>query len=392
MKLQPVALNERIEAIDLMRGFALLGILLVNMLTFHSPYAYVDPYTWFSGSPNAEVFSFIDIFVQASFYPLFSILFGYGLGMQYLRAQQKNAAFAPLAVRRLAVLLVIGMIHAFLIWYGDILITYAVTGFLLLTMIRIPSAWLLGLAAIIYTVPHTLMLLLLFVAVAVDPNFYTGMQEVQSSLAAYPTGTFAEIFSQRLDDWLYHNNFLNFLVMILTILPFLMVGAAAAKWQLIERTARYKKLWIGLATIPLAAGLALKLTPFLFDANYAFVYVQNIFGGPLLAAGYAAIIALVAQHSGISKLLKPLSKAGRMSLTIYITQSIIATTIFYSYGLGLYGQVSVLSGTVIALGIFAVQLIFAEIWFLKFDQGPLEKIWRKLSYQVNFKKSPNSKP
>ena len=392
MKLHPVVLNERIEAIDLMRGVSLLGILLVNMLAFHSPLSYINPYSWFSGSPNAEVYGFIDIFVQGSFYPLFSMLFGYGLALQLLRAEQKGQAFAPLAVRRLSVLLVFGIIHAFFIWYGDILITYAVTGFLLLAMIRLPSSWLVGLGAVIYTLPHALMLMLLFMAVSIDPNYYTGMQEVQSSLAAYPTGTFAEIFSQRLNDWLYQNNFLNFLLLIMTILPYLMVGAAAAKWQLIERTVRYKKLWLGLATVPLAVGLILKITPFLFDTNYAFVYLQNYFGGPLVAIGYAAIIALAAQHSRVTRLLKPVIKAGRMSLTIYITQSIIATTVFYSYGLGLYGQVNVLTGTLMALGIFAVQLIFAEIWFLKFTQGPLEMVWRKLTYRVNFEKSPNSKP
>lgn len=391
MKLQPVALNERIEAIDLMRGFSLLGILIINMLAFHSPFSYIDPYTWFDGEGNQTTFTIIDIFIQASFYPLFSMLFGYGLAMQFMKAQKKQQPFMPLAVKRLAVLLVFGIIHAFLIWYGDILITYAIAGFLLIGMLRLHPGWLLGLGALIYTVPHALLLLLMFVAVSIDPNFYTGIQEVQSSLAAYPTGTFAEIFSQRFDDWMYSNNPMNYIILIVTILPFAMAGAAAAKWQLIEKTKQYWKIWMALAIIPFAIGLLLKSAPYIFKANYAFIYLQDIFGGPLLAISYAAIIALIAQHAKIRKVLNPVAKAGRMSLTTYISQSIIATFIFYSYGLGLYGQVNLVTGTLMAFGIFAIQLIFAEIWLTKFRQGPLEMLWRKITYGVNFEKSNNSK-
>lgn len=391
MKLQPVALNERIEAIDLMRGFSLLGILLINMLAFHSPFSYVDPYIWFSSQWDAEVYGVLDIFVQASFYPLFSMLFGYGLAMQFMRAEQRRLPFTPTAVKRLVILLAFGIVHAFFIWYGDILITYAIMGFLLLGMLRLPPAWLASLGMLIYTVPHLFLLAIMFIAVAVDPNFYTGMQEVQSSLAAYPTGTFAEIFSQRLQDWLYSNNPANYIILIATILPFMMVGAAAAKWQLIERTKQFRKLWIALAAVPLVIGFLLKSTPYLFDKNYAWVYVQDIFGGPLLAIGYAALIALAAQHVRVVNLLRPVAKAGRMSMTTYLSQSVIATLIFYSYGLGLYGQVDLLTGTLIALGIFTIQLIFAELWLSKFSQGPVEWLWRRMAYGRNFEKRNNSK-
>ncbi|SDI31599.1 uncharacterized protein SAMN04487975_114118 [Planococcus glaciei] len=391
MKLQPVALNERVYAIDLMRGFALLGILLINMLTFHSPFSYIDPYKWFNGAWDTEVFSVLDIFVQASFYPLFSMLFGYGLAMQFMKAQKYQRPFMPIAVKRLLILLAFGIIHAFLIWYGDILITYAITGFFLLGFIRLKPAWLLGLAAAIYVIPQIFLLSLMFVAVSIDPNIYTGMQEVQSSLAAYPSGTFAEIFSQRFDDWMHSNNPASYFYLIITILPFLMAGAAAAKMQLIERAAHYRKLWISLAVGGLVLGLLLKSTPLLIDNNYAFQYLQDIFGGPLVAIGYAALIALMAQSLSFRKFLSPLAKAGRMSLTTYIGQSLIATLIFYSYGFGLYGQVDVLTGTWIALGIFAIQVIFAELWLSKFGQGPLEYLSRRLTYGRNLEKSNNSK-
>lgn len=391
MKAQPVAATERIAALDLMRGFSLLGILLINMLAFHSPFSYIDPYSWFDGAWDDEVFGFLDIFVQASFYPLFSILFGYGLTMQFMKAEKLRQPFAPFAAKRLAILLIIGIIHAFLIWYGDILITYAITGFLLIGMMRIPASWLLGLGAVIYAVPQFFFLALMFVAVGIDPNFYTGMQEVQNSLAAYPTGTFAEIFSQRFDDWMYSNNPVYYLELIVRILPFFMIGAAAAKWRLVERAKELTKFWRILGISTLAFGLVLKATPYLIDNNYAYSYLQDSFGGPIVAVGYASLIVLTAQNARARKLFNPIAKAGRMSLTTYLMQSVIATLIFYSYGLGLYGQVDLLTGTWIALGIFAIQLIFAEVWFSKFKQGPVEYLWRKASYGRNFEKSNNSK-
>ncbi|MFK8793734.1 DUF418 domain-containing protein [Planococcus plakortidis] len=391
MKLQPISLRERVDAIDLMRGFSLFGILLINMLAFHTPLTYIDPYKWFSGNMDQTIFTGLDIFVQASFYPLFSMLFGYGLMMQFLRAEHYGQPFMPIAVKRLLVLLAFGIVHAFLIWYGDILITYALMGFLLIGMLRLPPAWLLGLGVLLYTLPHVMFTVIMFLAVMVDPNIYIGYQEAEQSVAAYQSGTFAEIFSRRLTDWYYVNNPFSFIILAVTILPLMMVGAAAAKLRMIEQTAAKKKTWLVLGVVALTAGLLLKMTPYLFDKNYAFQYVQEIFGGPLVAIGYAAIIALLSLNVNFMKVLSPLVKAGRMSMTVYITQSIIATSIFYSFGLGLYGQVDLLTGTLIALGIFVLQLIFAELWFSKFNRGPIEMVWRRWTYGNNFEKSNNSK-
>ncbi|WP_271853071.1 DUF418 domain-containing protein [Planococcus maritimus] len=391
MKLQPTTLRERVDAIDLMRGFSLFGILLINMLAFHSPLSYIDPYKWFSSNMDQTIFTGLDIFVQASFYPLFAMLFGYGLMMQFSRAQQHSQPFVPLAVKRLVILLAFGIIHAFFIWYGDILITYALMGLLLIGMLSLPANWLLGLALLIYALPHLMFTAIMFISVMADPNIYIGYQEAEQSIAAYGSGNFAEIFSRRLTDWYYGNNPFSFIIYAVTILPLMMVGAAAAKWRMIEQVAAKKKTWLLLTFSSLVLGLLLKSTPYLFDTNYAFQYVQEIFGGPLVAVGYAGIIALLSMNLNLMKALSPLVKAGRMSMTIYLTQSIIATSIFYSFGLGLYGQVDLLTGTLIALGIFVVQLIFAELWFSKFKRGPIEMIWRRWTYGRNFEKSNNSK-
>ena len=111
--------------------------------------------------------------------------------------------------------------------------------------------------------------------------------------------------------------------------------------------------------------------------------LQSLFGGPVLAAGYVGIVLLLFQIPLFRTVFRPLTKAGRMSLTTYITQSIVATLIFYGYGFGMYGKVDLATGTWIAVGVFAIQVIFAELWLMKFKMGPLEWLWRKGTYGKN---------
>ena len=161
MKLAPTTLNNRIEALDLLRGFALLGILLANMLVFHTPYFYIEPYSYFSASGDLGAFKWLTIFVQGSFYPIFAFLFGYGLNMQYEKALERNEPFVKMMSKRLSILLVFGLIHALFIWSGDVLFSYATLGFSLLILIRIPAKWLTILAAVLYIIPGILLIGLL---------------------------------------------------------------------------------------------------------------------------------------------------------------------------------------------------------------------------------------
>ncbi|WP_342601298.1 DUF418 domain-containing protein [Psychrobacillus sp. FSL H8-0483] len=393
--MRPTGEKERVISIDVMRGFALLGIFVVNMLFFHSPYIYVNPYSWYQAPGDYETYKWIDIFVQGSVYPLFSMLFGYGLAMQFMKTQEKGTSFTKLAVRRLLVLLLIGCIHAFLIWSGDILITYALAGLVLITMMKLKPFWLLLISALLFLIPNGLLSGLLFVLAKVDPNnaiLYTGIQEVEASIVAYSQGSWVDVFWQRLDDWLYvTGGGAIVIMMIIMIVPFLLIGAAAAKLKLIERARELKVFWIITIIIGLAAGTAIKWIPYVMGDNVFTITAQDTFGGPLQAMAYAGIIALLCTIPVVPKILSPVAKAGRMSMTIYLMQSIIATTIFYAYGFGLYGKIDIVTGTWMAVGIYVLQLVFAEIWFIRFEQGPVEALWRKLTYSNILSKKDENK-
>nr|WP_244093927.1 DUF418 domain-containing protein [Jeotgalibacillus sp. R-1-5s-1] len=381
--IQPLEQQGRIQALDVMRGFSLLGIFIVNMISFHSPIYYYDPYSWWGDSVNAQTYWFINVFVQASFYPIFAMMFGAGLAIQHYRMKEKGQSFTGFAIKRLAVLLVIGIIHAFLVWSGDILITYAVTGFFLIWMLTLSGKMLLILGFIIYFLPQTLLAVILIFASAVDPTTVTNFSSVQgieSSINNYGAGTIGEILNQRMDDWLVANNTAGFVSIVIAILPLMMIGAGIAKTGLLRRASEKKKMIGVLAAVFLAAGLVVKTIPYWAETNLAYDFMQDFVGGPLLSLAYMAIIALAMTSSLMAKLLSPLAKTGRMSLTNYLLQSVIGTLIFYNYGLGLYGEVTLLTGTLMALGIFIMQVILSEIWLSKFKQGPMESIWRKLTY------------
>ncbi|MER2010396.1 MAG: DUF418 domain-containing protein [Psychrobacillus sp.] len=376
--------KERIISIDVMRGFALLGIFVVNMLFFHGPYIYVNPYDWYQTPGDQVAYKWIDIFVQGSVYPLFAMLFGYGLAMQFMKSEAKGTSFSRLAVRRLLILLGIGCIHAFLIWSGDILITYALAGLCLIVLMKLKPLWLIIIAAVLYLIPNGLLtgLVYLMTKVATEESvLYTAIQKVEESAVAYSQGSWFDVFGQRLADWFYMQGYgLNVVLILCTILPLLMIGSAAAKLRLIERARELKLFWIITVIVTMAAGTAIKWLPFNKGDDLFTMTVQDTFGGPLQAIAYGGFLALICTIPIVGKLLSPIAKAGRMSMTIYLMQSILATTIFYGYGFGLYGKVDIATGTWMAIGIYVIQIIFAEIWFTKFKQGPVELLWRKLTY------------
>jgi uncharacterized protein len=382
----PISENERINSIDTMRGFSILGIFLTNMLAFHSPMLYLNPYVWWSTKSDQTIYSFIDFFVQASFYPLFALLFGFGLMIMRERSIVKGFSFTPIAIRRLSALLLIGCVHAFLIWHGDILINYAIFGFIALLFFRMSGKALLLTGILTYVIPNILFGLLLFLATLVTPmNDYYHHDEAIKSVESYQNGSFGEITSQRIYDWSQVNSIENSIILFFTIFPFLLIGAGISKLNLVRNEINNRKKFKVLLAIFVIAGSLLKLLPYAVR-NLFSEYVQDIFGGPLLAVSYAlAIILLMEKYSAN---LKMFQAVGKLALSNYLFQSIVATLIFYNYGLGLYSKISVGTGTLLAITIFIIQAYISILWVRNYHYGPLEWIWRAVSYWkiTNWKK------
>ncbi|WP_079508028.1 DUF418 domain-containing protein [Mesobacillus jeotgali] len=381
----------RIVSIDRMRGFSLLGIFLVNMISFHSPYFHIDPESWWNGDTNLFTYRFIDIFIQASFYPLFAMLFGYGLVILRERILDKGLKFKPLALRRLSLLLLIGFIHAFLIWEGDILITYAVCGFVFLLFIGWSAKRFIIAGLAIYIVPNVLLLLMLGAASAVDGGAEFSMydrQAAEQAISVYQTGSFGEVAEHRMAEWYKNNDLMGFFFYLITILPLFMIGAGAAKMGLFEQVQKNKNkiaaAAVGLATL----GLVIKTVPYFYEKTLMTDYAQDVFGGAMVAMAYALIIALLSEHRKFDRILYPLEAAGRLSISNYLFQSVLSTMIFYSYGLGYYGSVSIFAGTMLALGIYVFQLAVSSWWVKRFYYGPVEWLWRSGTYlrKQRFKK------
>ncbi|MDQ0214791.1 uncharacterized protein J2S13_001188 [Oikeobacillus pervagus] len=379
----PIEKTNRIQSLDVMRGFALLGIFLVNMISFHSPFLYYDPYEWWSAPNDHFHYQWIDIFVQASFYPLFAMLFGYGTALQKQRADARGVNYWPIGLRRFFFLLCIGSIHAFLIWSGDILINYAVLGFLLLLMLRFSGKTLLIIGSILFVIPNVFISIMLLLLSKVDPTsviIWTDLTGMKSSISSYTTDSFQVIMKQRLADWTAVNNIQNMFLLFIAIFPMMLIGAGAAKLDLLTKWTQLKKKLFAMFLFFFLVAVLLKYTPYLFEKNLAYIFVQDSLGGPLLATAYAVGIVLMVESSIGMKITKPLASAGRMSLTNYLMQSIVGTFLFYGYGIGLYGKISLTTGTMLVFAIFIMQVILSELWLLKFKQGPIEKVWRMLTY------------
>lgn len=379
-------LQERIATLDILRGISLLGILLVNMYAFYLPMPYIDLASWFTRPSDIVWQQNLDIYVQSSFYPLFAMLFGYGLAMQWQKAQSREQNFYTIGLRRLSVLFVFGFLHAVLIWWGDILMTYAFCGIFLLLLLRLHPIWLLSIGIMINSVWQAFMLFIVGLVNFNTPvDEYLDITSVEQAITAYGTGSWLDAFMQRLTDLSVQAGIGMWFAALFTVLPYMLIGAAASKWRLVERAKEFKWLWLSLAIAGLAIGIFIKSLPIMFTRTYFLDYLKVYIGGPILSVGYIGVIVLLCLLPVVPKLLSPFAKMGRMSLTMYILQSIIGTCLFYQFGFGWYGKVSVATGVLIAVSIIVVQMIVAEIWLAKWKQGPLEALWRKLTYKTNTK-------
>lgn len=382
LQLTPTTKDNRIDTLDVLRGISLLGILLVNITSFNYPTSYVRLSDFLSTPSDLHSEQMLSIFIQGSFYPLFAWLFGYGIQMQKTKADLLERSYVKPVTKRLTVLLFIGLLHAVFIWYGDILVTYAVFGFVLVLLINLKPAIKLIVGTTLFTVFNGFLLWAYWKSDTGSEGygFYADITNVKNSLLAYGEGSWLDAFQQRLVDLSGQLSPEMWISSAFTILPFMLLGAAASQWRLIERAKQLKILWGILAVAGLTIGVFLKFQ--IYDQEYpVFGYgLGALFGGPILATGYAATLVLIALIPGAIKVLIPFRLVGRMSLTTYLMQSVIQSVLFYSFGFGLYGKLSMENLMIIAITIYILQIAFAWIWLSFFKQGPVEMVWKRITY------------
>lgn len=379
MSTYPIKDSQRLNWIDAARGFAIFGIFIVNIGAFSAPYFLYGGETevWTSKMDTLILF-IIDVFFQASFYTLFSVLFGFGIQLQKDRLVEKGISVNRFFIRRLAVLTIIGLIHALGIWHGDILFTYGVVGFLLLVYFNVKDRTIVvNIISLLGVFVGLFTLLMYQVREYLDtPN--QGL--ITQAINYYSSASFSQIWEQNLHDWQLSNGGINILFLAGVILPMFLIGMYAARKKWFHQPEKYQQkltmIWIS----SFISFIVLKLGPYLFGNPSWFSYVQDNIGGAASAIFYVTSITLLWKKRWFRQLMVPLQAVGKMAMTNYLCQSIISFWLFYGVGFGLYGKVDPLIQLILVLVIFILQMIGSMWWMKKFRFGPFEWLWRTLTY------------
>jgi uncharacterized protein len=382
---QPTPTKDRIEGIDILRGFALMGILLVNILGFNASFFNFGGF--YSSLPNAFQQSFYNVYISLTadkFIFLFSFLFGYGIWMQYEKFRDQSQLFRRFFSRRMFLLAVFGLTHVVLLWAGDILIIYAITGFIFLLLYGLRTRWLIPMALFFY----------FFISVWLLGDVWLDLPNAMSSTCTecldtakliYSDGNYVQVLALRLQEYFAFRN-INAFYYLPKVVGIVIMGFVAARNDLYHLIIKNRKSSFGVLVLLTILSIIIyfgyeKIVDFsspFANALYMFGYeVMNLF----IASTYIVLIILLTSFTSVTAFLKPVAMMGRMSLTNYLMQSLIMAVMFYGWGFGLFGQTNIVMLVCIALGIFVLQMIWSVLWFRSKKQGPLEKLWRDYSYR-----------
>ena len=394
---QPLSEKERIVSIDVLRGFALLGILPMNIQYFSMiSAAYSNP-TAYGDLTGVDywVWLLCHVFADEKFMTIFSMLFGAGIFLMTSRIEAAGKPSAGLHYRRMGWLIGFGLAHAYLLWSGDILVTYGMCGLVAYVARKLR--------------PRTLLVLGL-ITLAVAPAVLTGYglrsqhwssREVQmatedlwkptpaeaaSEIKAYQ-GTWRDQMKFRVHDSLQMeiNFFVGFTFWRVTGL--MLIGMALFKLGFFSARRRAPDYW---TMIAIAACVGVPVILYgtqrdfanSWDFRYSFFYGAqfNYWASILVSLGWIGAMMLASQVAALLPLTRRLAAVGRMAFTNYILHTVICTTIFYGHGFGLFGKVERIWQFAIVVAIWAAQLVLSPVWLKHFLFGPLEWLWRSLTY------------
>ena len=400
--------GERFRTLDTVRGVAVMGILLMNIVGFAMPEAaYINPRAWGGSGPvDAGAWAMMFVLVDSKMRGLFSMLFGASMLLVYTRAEAAAGNGRAVHLRRMGWLLIFGLVHFYLIWSGDILILYALCGMvgtLLLNRdeseLKRWALWLIGLGFAMLTVMMMGMFLLQFAAhlPRPDPDITKAYADMVGGMGegsnrahelaevALHRGGWWGIVHDKLTEGLFDpliavaTSGLETLGLMTLGMLMLRNGFLTGAWE----PARYVQAmrWcyaIGLPPLIAMAAWAWGsgFDPVVTLANFvAWSMPFRI----LVTIGHAALIVLLVRRCATSAIVARIEAAGRMAFSNYLGTSILMTTLFYGYGAGLYGQLSRWQVYLIAPLVWAIILLWSKPWLDRFRYGPLEWLWRSLA-------------
>ena len=397
----PAALpaSERITTLDVLRGFALMGILIMNMPGFsYSGWHESDGSHYWPSQVDQIAEQVRDALFSGKFNSLFSVLFGLGFTIQFARMQQMDPLHADrLYLRRLLVLLVLGLLHAWVFWFGDVLHVYAVLGIVLLFGLRRVSDR--GLVAImvgclVYPVVASLLRVAFVSKEFVASRVAIGKDFAATNDIAFGSGSFFDATRETMrlmafeygDLYSLWGTFGWYVSMTLTML----LGVLAGRRRWAQRIPALMPQIRRLTWIMLGAGLTLSATAvMIWEANRTpgpsliktFAGLCYNVSRPMLMVFYVLLIVQLFQRESWKPLFKPFEWAGRMPLTNYLMQTAICTTLFYGWGFGLWAKVGPAAGLALSLVLFfGIQVPWSYWWLRSHERGPLEALWARLTY------------
>lgn len=417
--LEPIASLERYDSIDVLRGVAVLGILAMNIYFFGMPAAAYSNPSLYGGASGVNLITWLitHLFFEMKFMTIFSALFGAGLVVMFQRAEARRRPLAGIYYRRILWLLVFALVHAYALWRGDILFTYGIAGLLIFLFRRRSPRALIIVGCLILLIPS---LTAYGFGVYVDktraaardvttlaaagesptekqeklaeswdqmrPYFDPTPGEIDEEIEIYRDG-YAGVFRHRAPiSFMAQTMALGFFalwraggVMLLGMALMKLGVFSAARSRRFYRNCVVWGYGIGL---PLAAVSAWDLIRVNWSMPHA-VQVSshfNYYGSLGVALGHMGAVMLICQTGSLPRLRRRLSAVGRMAFSNYIFQTIVCTTIFYGYGLGLFGRFNRFPLMFFVVAVWLLQLWISPWWLGRFRYGPLEWLWRSLSY------------
>lgn len=389
----PVTLQERVLYIDILRGMALFGILTANMRGFTAPLAvyFGGINKLFPSHIDVVVQTLVMILVQKKFVTLFSFLFGIGFAAQMSRAEARGVRFLSFYPRRLLALALFGLIHGIAIWAGDILLTYSISGALLLLFRKRKQKTVLRWAGGILIGP-VLVISGMFIAAGMGwyhPRPRTPGPDVEKArqiIETYSHGSLLQIIHQNWTGWVDELRSQIFSIFALSLF---LLGLWVWRSGMVQNLGDFKPVLKRVCAVCIPVGLVLNAAenlipmwrPLPLDQPTFrgwLVSVLSIWAAPVLSAGYAAGLAVLIQNPDWKRRLTPFAAVGRTALTNYLAQSVICTVFFFATGL--YGKLGPAWDLVPTLALYGAQLAVSNWWLARYRFGPMEWIWRGLTY------------